>query len=240
MGYKAPQGVVPVGGLESDPLDASKCPAVGYFQSKYVAERVVRIARLRGIPVTIHRIGLIVGDSQSGCSNDDDFVARVLIGSIQVACGPDIKRQMDMTPVDYVAKSIVYLSRQQESLGKVFHLLNPQPITWSSIMDSAIELGYPMQKLPFDAWVNAIEHYSKPTANPLQPLLPFLHLDFAARMFGVSEIAYQALGTEATLRALAKSGIHCPPVNAVLLKTYLERFVDTGLLNPAAALVAVG
>ena len=240
IGYHAPPGVIPQGGLEDDPLYADKCPEVGYFQSKYVAERVVRIARARDIPVTIHRIGLIVGDSQHGCSNDDDFVARILIGSIQAGYGPDIKRQMDMTPVDYVARAIVYLSQRQESLGKVFHLLNPQPITWSRIIDSAIELGYPMEKLPFDAWVEAIEEYGDPETNPLHPLLPFLHLDFAARMFGVSEAAYQALGTEGTQRALDGSGIDCAPVDRTLVSTYIQRFVDTGRLNPAPLLAAVG
>jgi thioester reductase-like protein len=240
IGYKAPPGVTPHGGMEDDPLDASKCPQVGYFQSKYVAESIVRIARTRGIPVTIHRIGLIVGDSQHGCSNDDDFVARILIGSIQAGYGPDIKRQMDMTPVDYVARAIVYLSRQSESLGKVFHLLNPQPITWSSIMDSTIQLGYPVEKLPFNAWVEAIEENGDPATNPLQPLLPFLHLDFAARMFGVSEAAYQALGTEATLRALAGSRIRCAPVDRTLVSTYVQRFLETGRLHPAPLLAAVG
>jgi thioester reductase-like protein len=240
IGYKVSPGGVPVGGMENDPLDADKCPQVGYFQSKYVAERLVRIARTRGVPVTIHRIGLIVGDSQNGCSNDDDFVARILIGSIQAGYGPDIKRQMDMTPVDYVARAIVYLSRQQESLGQVFHLLNPQPITWSSIMDSVIELGYPLHKLPFDAWVEAIEDYGDPATNPLQPLLPFLNLDFAARMFGVSAAAYQALGTEATVRALEGSGIRCAPVDRALVRTYIQRFVDTGRLHHAPLLAAVG
>ncbi len=240
IGYQVSPGGVPVGGGENDPLDAEKCPPVGYFQSKYVAERLVRIARKRGIPVTIHRIGLIVGDSHSGCSNDDDFVARILIGSIQAGYGPDIRRQMDMTPVDYVARSIVHLSRQQESLGGVFHLLNPQPITWGSIMDSAIDLGYPLKKLPFNEWVEAIEDYGDPATNPLQPLLPFLHLDFAARMFGVSEAAYQALGTQATLHALEGTGIRCTSVDRDLVGTYIHRFVDTGRLHPAPLLAAVG
>jgi thioester reductase-like protein len=232
MAYEVPSNGTVAGGLESDPLDANKCPPVGYFQSKYVAERLVRIARRRGIPVTIHRIGLIVGDSVSGCSNDDDFAARILIGSIQAGYGPDIQHQMDMTPVDYVAKAIVYLSRQQESLGKVFHLLNPQPITWGKIMDYIIELGYPLEKMPFDAWVEVIERCRDSTMNPLHPLLPFFHLDFAARMFGVSDTAYEALGTEATLHALEGSGIHCSPVDRTLVGTYIQRFVDNGRLYP--------
>jgi thioester reductase-like protein len=224
---------VPVGGLESDPLDVAKCPPIGYFQSKYVAERMVRIAQARGIPVAIYRIGLIVGDSKNGCSNEDDLVARILIGSIQAGYGPAIERAMDMTPVDYVARSIAYLSFQQASNGRVFHVLNPQPITWSSIVDSVIGAGYHLEKLPFDAWVQAIEHYADPATNPLQPLLPFLHLDFAARMFGVSDAAYHALGTHATQRALKGSGIDCPRVDQTLIQTYVQRFVDSGRLFPS-------
>jgi thioester reductase-like protein len=240
MGFQVPLDGILAGGMENDPLDSNKCPPVGYFQSKYVAERLVRIARRRGIPVTIHRIGLIVGDSNNGCSNDEDFVARILIGSIQAGYGPDIKRQMDMTPVDYVARAIVYLSRRQESLGRVFHLLNPQPITWSKIVESVTQLGYPVEKQALEDWVMAIEHYGDPACNPLQPLLPFLHLDFAGRMFGVSEAAYQALGTNATLQALVGSGIQCAPVDSALVRTYIRRFVDTGRLHPTPQMAAVG
>jgi hypothetical protein len=122
----------------------------------------------------------------------------------------------------------------------VFHLLNPQPISWSKIMDSVVELGYRLEKQPLEAWVGAIEHYGDQTTNPLQPLLPFLHLDFASWMFGVSDAAYQALGTDATLRARAGSGIRCAPVDRALVRTYIRRFVDTGRLHPAPLLAAVG
>ncbi len=37
----------PTGGQETDELDETKCPDVGYFRTKYVAEKVVRIARAR-------------------------------------------------------------------------------------------------------------------------------------------------------------------------------------------------
>jgi thioester reductase-like protein len=231
LGYRTPAGGAPEGGGEDDPLDAAKCPDVGYFRSKYVAERLVRLANERGIPVTIHRIGLVVGDSQNGCSNEDDFVARILLGSIQAGYGPHITNAMDMTPVDYVAKAIVYLSSRQEALGNVFHILNPAPVTWNNIIDSVIEAGYPMTKLPLQEWVEAIEDYQGETPNPLHPLLPFFHIDFAGRMFGVSHIAYHALGTEKTLNALNGSNIYCSRVNSELIRTYLEQFVRRGRLH---------
>lgn len=219
------------GGGESAPLDAEKCPDVGYFQTKYVAEAVVRLARDRGIPVTIHRIGLIVGDSRTGASNVDDFVARMLIGSIQASRAPDVKSPMDMTPVDFVSQAMVYLSRQPGSLGKVFHLLNPRPINWSSIFDMVIAAGYPLKKLPFSAWVDAVEQYANPETNPLYPLLPFFHIDFARRMLGVSDSAFMALGTADTQRALTQSGIICPAINDSLIFTFLSQFAYNGRLD---------
>ncbi len=220
-----------VGGQESDELDETKCPDVGYFQTKYVAEKVVRLARDRGIPVTIHRIGLIVGDSQTGVSNVDDFVARVLIGCIQAGYAPDIRHLMDMTPVDFVSAAMVYLSRQPASIGQVFHLLNPTPIHWSDIFDRVLEAGYPVRKVPFNEWVEAIEEHANPDHNPLYPLLPFFHIDFAARMLGVSSTAYQALGTAFTQQALAGSGVRCPAVDRRLIYTFLSRFARNGRLE---------
>lgn len=229
----------PLGGQEDDELCADMCPEVGYFQTKYVSERVVRIARERGIPITIHRIGLIVGDSQQGYSNEDDFVARILIGCIQAGYGPDVQNAMDMTPVDYVARAIVYLAFQPESQGNVFHLLNPQPISWSDIMDTVVAAGYPICKLPFYDWVDAIERYEDPQTNPLHPLLPFFHIPIAGRMLGVSQTAYHALGTQATQAALRSSGIVCPPVDQALVNIFLKRFVDSGRLAPADMLARI-
>lgn len=219
------------GGHESAPLDPTKCPDVGYFQTKYAAEAVVRAARDRGIPVTIHRIGLIVGDSRTGASNVDDFVARMLIGCIQGGYAPGVKSPMDMTPVDFVSRAMVYLSRQPASVGKVFHLLNPRPINWSSIFDMVAAFGYPVKKLPFTAWVDAIEQYANPESNPLHPLLPFFHIDFARRMLGVSDSAFMALGTADTQQALAPSAIVCPAIDDDLIYTFLSQFAYNGRLD---------
>lgn len=219
-----------VGGQEDADLDASKCPDVGYFQTKYVAERVVRIARKRGIPVTIHRIGLIVGDSQTGVSNPDDFVARMLLGSIQAGYAPDVKSAMDMTPVDYVSRAMVYLSQQPSSVGQVFHLLNPSPIHWSNIFDMVAEAGYPVHKLPFEGWVEALAQHADPDNNPLYPMLPFLQIPFARRMLGISESHFQALGTYQTQEALRPSGLVCRQIDREMVQIFLARFVANGYL----------
>lgn len=227
-----------IGGQEDDPLNAEMCPDVGYFQTKYAAERVVRIARERGIPVSIHRIGLIVGDSRSGRSNADDLVGRILLGSILAGYSPDINNAMDMTPVDYIAKAMVYLSSQTASVGKVFHLLNPRPVHWNDIFDRASEVGYPTQKLDFANWVDALEKYADPTTNPLAPMIAFFHLRFARRMLGISDSHFKALGTANTRNGMIDSGITCPPVDQDLISTFLVEFVKTGLLHETPQVIA--
>lgn len=228
-----------VGGGEDDGLDAKKCPDVGYFRSKYVGEAVMRVARDRGIPITIHRIGLIVGDSRNGVSNSDDFVARILIGSVLAGYSPDIRNAMDMTPVNYVASAMVYLSRKPESIGRVFHLLNPHPIHWRDIFDSVANAGYPVQHLPFHQWVQAIEEVADPDHNPLYPLMPFFHIQFARRMLGIDDSHFRALGSHYTQTALAGSGYTCPPVDDEMVRTFLAGFVETGRLPQPMVVASV-
>jgi thioester reductase-like protein len=224
--YKVAQGFG-----EADDLDATKVPPIGYFQSKYIAERLCRIARDRGMPVTIARIGMIVGDSRTGVSNADDFIARLLIGSIQAGYAPDVHTNTYVTPVDWVSKAMIYLSRQQASIGKTFHLLNPQPVHWSDLFDMAIDVGYPVTKLPFAEWVTAVEQSADPETNPLVPLLPFLHINFARRMTGVSNDAFFALGTSDTQAALEDASFTCAPIDHRYMSLYLGYFIRNGRLN---------
>jgi len=54
---------------------------------------------------------------------------------------------VDMTPVDYVSSAIVHLSRQKESLGKAFHLVNPHSLHLSKLVNEINALGYPLKQM---------------------------------------------------------------------------------------------
>jgi thioester reductase-like protein len=220
-----------IGGNEEDELVQDKCPILGYFQTKYVAERLIRIARDRGMPVTIHRIGLIVGHSRSGAANIDDFAARMIIGCIKAGYAPDVTAFMDMTPVNYVSKAMVKLALRQESMGKVFHLLNPHPIHWGEVFDIIAKAGYPLQKLSYDEWITTLEQHKNLDGNPLQPLVPFFRIDFAQRMLGMSSSYFEALGTKSTLDAVATTGLECPPVDEIMINIFLSEYLRSGGLE---------
>jgi thioester reductase-like protein len=98
----------------------------------------------------------------------------MLKGFIELGFAPDVDTTVDMTPVDYVSKAIAHLSKQEQSLGKIFHLSNPHPIRSFELFNWIGEFGYPIQLMSHNQWqaefLNAAERFSD---NPLYPLIPF-------------------------------------------------------------------
>jgi thioester reductase-like protein len=222
------QGVID----EHTPLDCHEGLFSGYAQSKWVAEKFVEIAGSRGLPVYIYRPGRITGNSQTGVWNTDDFVCSMLKGCIQLGYAPYLEIMVDMVPVDYVSDAIVYLSKQQNTVGQAFHLVNPQPIQWNRLIHQICSFGYPLQQIPYDRWQallfeDMMEHSSE---NALHPLLP-LFLDPEA----ISQERWaQRYNCQNTLARLAGTAIACPPIDASLLHTYFTYFIRSGFLQPSS------
>ncbi|MFD0660346.1 non-ribosomal peptide synthetase [Thermocatellispora tengchongensis] len=73
---------------ESDPPDDPRGLAGGYNQSKWVADRLARLARARGVPVTVHRPARIGGDARTGIGAPGDYFSRLLITCAQLGMVP--------------------------------------------------------------------------------------------------------------------------------------------------------
>ena len=83
--------------------------------------------------------------SKTGIWNSSDFVYLLLKGSLHLNMFPiDVKWNFDFTPVNFAAKSIVYLSvlNPKSSLGQTLHVQNDQP------MISSKELLKYMKEIP--------------------------------------------------------------------------------------------
>src|SRR5207237_7411949 len=128
---------------------------LGYTQSKWVAEKMVRTARERGLPVTIYRPPLIAGHSKTGAWYTDDFLCRFLKGCIQLGCMPITDSHIQISPVDYVSRAIVDLSLKRESMGKAFHLNNPNSGNWKSLAEWFNDFGYTVRFVPYQDWEQA-------------------------------------------------------------------------------------
>jgi len=79
----------------------------------------------------VYRLGMITGHSQTGVSQTDDMMCRMIKG-FKLGSAPDLDLMVNMTPVDYVSSAIVHLSRQKESLGKLFTWSILTRCTWAS------------------------------------------------------------------------------------------------------------
>ena len=198
----------------------------GYPQSKLVAEKLVRIAGSRGLPVCIYRPGMITGHSETGVSNIDDFACRVIRGCIQIGSVPEMDMMVDVSPVDYVSKAIFHLSRQKESLGKTFHLVNPNPVHVSKLIHWVRSLGYPLQEVSYSQWRKKLIDNPE---NALYPLLPLFPEEIPEKeMSGSGRIQFNMHNTH---KGLINTDIIIPALNNKLLRTYFSYFTRTGFLN---------
>ena len=200
----------------------------GYAQSKWAAEKLVTIARSRGLPVVIYRPGRITGNSKSGFWKTDDVLCRLLKGCIQlgVCPGKGTGESIEMTPVDYVSRAIVSLSRRKASFGQAFHLYNPHTISISNLVTSANEFGYQLCEESNEQWLEEAQHAQDDSLADLINLYPVPKSEEKPKV-----PTYPTFDNRTSLVALASLGIACPPADAQLLQTYLTYFVQSGFLR---------
>jgi myxalamid-type nonribosomal peptide synthetase MxaA len=207
----------------------------GYAQSKWVAEKLVTIARSRGLPVSIYRLGRITGNSKTGVWNTNDFMRRMIKCCIQLGSVPEIDNLVDMTPVDYVSQAVIYLSKQKESIGEVFHLLNPQPIKLEELIEWVCSYGYPLQLTTYEEWrkklIDTANHSSDQTLRSLLPLFPKGRYEDVISIPEGLQPKMTQFDCENTLNKLADTSIVCPSINAELLENYFCYFARSGFLN---------
>ncbi|MBW4626901.1 MAG: amino acid adenylation domain-containing protein [Brasilonema octagenarum HA4186-MV1] len=213
--------------LESDELADCEGLSNGYAQSKWVAEKLVMTAKERGIPVCIYRLGTIVGHSQTGASPTNDLISRMLKGFIDLKSAPDLDLSLNLTPVDYVSKAIAYLSRQKTSVGKAFHIGNPQPLPMRQLVRSINDLGYSVRFISYEQWQTNLLNSNNYQEAGLSPVVSLFTEKISPKQqtyLETSALVCQTFDYQNTLNGLAGTSIACPPVSLKLVN-YLKKGV---------------
>jgi len=211
--------------LESDPLGDGQGLVDGYRQSKWVAEKLVKIAGDCGLPIRIYRPGLVAGDSITGLWNTDDFLPRMIKGCIQLGRAPERDAVIDVVPVDYVSKAIVHLSRKPELPSIVFNLVNPHHISASEMGRLIDSLGYKTPVVSYPEWRNALLEDAKSSSkNALYPLLKMFSEEPPPDLVPLFDCRH-------TLEGLRGTRLVCPEINVDLMATYLGYFKASGFLD---------
>ncbi|PHM33208.1 amino acid adenylation domain-containing protein [Xenorhabdus innexi] len=207
----------------------------GYSGSKWVSEGIINIARKRGMPVSIYRPGLILGHTRTGAAQGNDYLVASLKGYLEMGGYPAHALLLDIVPVDYVAASLVHISRQRESDGKFFNLFNPVQVSIRQFFDWVQEFGYILDPIPFNEGKERI--LALEDSHPLYPLIPLIR-DMTEKPYRALDPDYiheiqPELELKQTLAALEGSGIQCPVITPEYVSQVLSYLISTGFLPQA-------
>lgn len=118
-----------------------------YEQTKFEAEKLVRAAIADGLPATIYRPGIVVGDSVTGETQKFDgpyFLAHLLKMQPGVAVVPRVGDPdavvVSMVPRDYVLDAMDALAQKEVSVGKTYALTDPNAPTAREVVETFSEL----------------------------------------------------------------------------------------------------
>lgn len=215
---------------EQDCIDSGRVPPNGYFQSKWVAEKLVKAAGGRGLPICIYRLGRISGHSKTGVFDQNNFLYQLIIGCLELGNVPNAEMMQDVIPVDYVARAIIHLSQQQNSWGKSFHITHPQPVSTNVFFDKLRSLGYPIQQIPYEQWhqqlLDIAENHPEYGLYPLVPLL------FSSASAPQSKATIVKFDCQNTFEGLSGTSITCPAIDDRLLDIYFSYLIEGGFIAP--------
>jgi thioester reductase-like protein len=199
-----------------------------YGRSKFLSEGEVRRS---GLPFTIYRPGVVVGDSRSGEIDKVDgpyYLFRVLSRARKIPGATrspllgmrEADRFLPVVPVDYVVAAACRLAGLPASLGKTYHLLDPDPPSFASFYEASLRaFGFsgPILRRPLDRTFKllklpGVRQSFKWISEHLLQMPP------EASLHAQYRVTYDQYNTSSDL---AGSNISCPP-----LSTYLPTLVD--------------
>lgn len=191
-----------------------------YEETKYLAEVEVQERMEAGLPATVYRPAIVVGDSQTGATQKYDgpyYVIRWLLRQPPLALLPVVgdpeRNRVNLVPRDFVIDAISHLSGLPEAEGKVYHLADPEPLTVDELIDAvarATRRRVLRLPLPLAVAKGAIDH------------VPFVYRLMQIPSSSVDYFVHPTHYTTTHTRAdLAGTGIAVPP-----LRSYLGRLVD--------------
>ncbi|RST77167.1 NAD-dependent epimerase/dehydratase family protein [Siminovitchia acidinfaciens] len=184
-----------------------------YEHTKYEAEVLVKKLLDQGLPVTIIRPGIVVGDSITGKTTKFDGPYFMLIFFDRLKFFPFIpylgKGQAtgNFVPIDYILKATVYLAHADQGARKTYHLTDPNPYRVKDVYRTLMEelLGRkPLGTIPLSVarWFLSIRAFRKWTRVEKEAL------DYFSCM-----AEYDSTQAQEDLKG---SGITCPDFKVVI------------------------
>jgi thioester reductase-like protein len=220
---------------EETPLAHPELLRMGYVETKYVAEELLRAASLAGLPVAVYRPLDIVGSLRTGAWHTATEMCALIRFITDTGLAPDIDLPLDFVAADVCAAAIRHISVTEETAGRTYHLASPASAPLGVLVGRLRERGYRIAEVPYGDWVRALaRRAARDPSHPMAAFLP-LFVNRGAAGLTVAEMylsdvfpSYTRTNTE---RALRGSGIAFAPVSGPLLDRNIDRLIETGYLT---------
>ncbi|MFD4439921.1 amino acid adenylation domain-containing protein [Nocardia sp. NPDC058519] len=214
---------------ERTAITADQVPRNGYLATKWVAEQLVLAAAERGLPVAVHRPGLVAGSISSGANSADDAFWTLIRSAAHLGVAPDIESaDVTLAPVDYVARALVELATGRQPNTEIYHLVNSAPTNVGDILNTLRRSGFPVETVSV---ADAAERLAGQIAQHADLMRAALVADNYLNGGGDALIVDDT-GTRAVLD---QSGVRCPAIDAAVLQRYIDGFITAGLLPTPVA-----
>jgi len=217
-----------------------------YYRTKYEAEKLVRES---SVPFRIYRPGLVIGSSETGEADkiDGPYYAFKLIQRLRNAIPPWVPLvgidggQINVVPVDFVARALDVISHQEGLDGRTFHLTDPHARSLGDVTNEFCRAAHAPQftlrvdsraggMLPIEM-TGMLQHWH--VAQTLKRrLLEGVRIPEPALRYVSNRARFTCDQAQA---ALAGSGVECPPLHTYAWKVwdYWERQLDPEALTEA-------
>jgi thioester reductase-like protein len=206
------------GSFAEDDLEKGQTFNNFYEETKYLAEAAVRERMARGLPATIYRPAIIVGDSTTGATQKYDgpyFVLQWLLRQGKVAIMPtvgDLQSEVNVVPRDFVVAAIAHLAGIDASRGKTYQLADPSPLRAGEMLaELARATGRRMVRIPLT------RRFAKAAISHVPGVYQLMRIPAPLIDYLVHPTHYE---TRHAREDLTSSGIRCPP-----LPEYVDRLV---------------
>jgi NAD(P)-dependent dehydrogenase (short-subunit alcohol dehydrogenase family) len=234
---------------EAEELDTNP-----YFRTKHESEKVVR--EECDVPWRVYRPGIVVGDSETGEMDkiDGPYYFFKLIQRLRRTLPqwmPTIGvegRELNLVPVDFVARAMDHIAHQPGLDGQVFHLTDPNPKRTGQIINIFARSAHaPEMSMRLDPKI--VEIVPPSVRSGLLMLPPVKRIrDQLLHDLGIPRqvLAYVSYPTRFdcrnTLAALEGTDVSVPPLEtyADKLWDYWERNLDPDLFKDRSLSGAIG
>ena len=211
-----------------------------YEQAKAEAEVLIAQGVAEGLPITVHRPSMVVGDSRTG----DVLRFQIFYHLVEFLSGRRTfgffpafgATRLDIVPVDHVANAVVWSSGTQDTVGRILHLCaGPEESLTLGELQSRVRASFVAAQMRVPTRITvppAILRVALPVIGRLLPesgrrALSTLPI-FLAYLSG-----NQSFANDRTRTILGGAGIVLPPVDSYLGKV-LDRYVRTKAQEPRA------